>query len=219
MSTRRSGTRSLLLGCGAIALLAAPAADRAQTARSGGDAGANAQLVQQLQQLGSERTALEGENAHLKSQLESVRRDRDALKSGKESDERKFTAVQAVVAKAVAVQEAKDKELAAARARLEEYLAKTDENERALEQAQATRAAVGEEGARHRAELDECAHRNERLYAVSGSLLDDLDAGGHRSAARSDPFIAQTRDELAHYLDDYLHRPASSAPATLDPGR
>ncbi len=51
----------------------------AQTTRSGG--GANAQLMQQMQQLASERTSLQAENAKLKKELDDLRKDRDALKN------------------------------------------------------------------------------------------------------------------------------------------
>src|SRR4029077_20562844 len=59
----------------------------AQTARSGGNA--NAQLMQQMQQLASERTSLQADNAKLKKELEELRKERDSLKSSHEGLERR----------------------------------------------------------------------------------------------------------------------------------
>src|ERR1700726_2838508 len=65
----------------AIGLLTTSA--HAQSARSGG--GASAQLLQQMQQLASERTSLQAENAKLKKDLEDLRKDRDALKNSQQA--------------------------------------------------------------------------------------------------------------------------------------
>ena len=62
-----------------LTLVSVTGTARAQTARSGG--GANAQLLQQMQQLASDRTSLQAENAKLKKDLEDLRKERGPLAS------------------------------------------------------------------------------------------------------------------------------------------
>src|SRR5262245_28815048 len=59
----------------------------AQTARK--DNGNNAQLMQQMQQLASERTQLQAENARMKRELDELRKERDGLHAGKESNDKR----------------------------------------------------------------------------------------------------------------------------------
>src|ERR1700738_3736915 len=73
-----------------VALTLAGGSVHAQTARSGG--GASAQLLQQMQQLASERTALQAENAKLKKDLEAMRKERDTLKGGQQALDRRAKA-------------------------------------------------------------------------------------------------------------------------------
>src|SRR6516165_5040746 len=74
-------------GVAGIIAAAAVGVAVAQTARSGGNA--SAQLMQQMQELASERTTLQGENDKLKKQLADVTKDRDALKAGQQAVERR----------------------------------------------------------------------------------------------------------------------------------
>ena len=83
----------------------------AQSARSGG--APNAQLLQQLQQLGSERTALQAENGRLKKELEDMRKERDTLKSSAQGSTAR------IKASAAAVQHS-DEQRAAAEAELKQ---------------------------------------------------------------------------------------------------
>src|ERR1700730_2180836 len=83
MNGLRSNT--LAVGLGVLTLLSVSA--QAQTARSGG--GASAQLLQQMQQLASERTGLQAENAKLKQDLEDMRKERDALKAAQQAVDRR----------------------------------------------------------------------------------------------------------------------------------
>ncbi len=67
---------------GLAAVVLATAAS-GQTARSPG-ASPGAQQMQQLQQLASERTALQAENARLRADLEQARKERDALRQSQQ---------------------------------------------------------------------------------------------------------------------------------------
>jgi len=79
----------------ALGLLAVAPAVQAQSARSGG--GANAQLMQQMQQLASERTSLQAENAKLKKDLEDLRKERDTLENGQQALDKKAKASEAAL--------------------------------------------------------------------------------------------------------------------------
>jgi len=77
-----------------LALAVGPLA-QSQSARSGG--GASAQLLQQMQQLASERTSLQSENAKLKKDLEDLRKERDTLKNGQQALDKRAKASEAAV--------------------------------------------------------------------------------------------------------------------------
>src|SRR6266436_1885217 len=77
-----------------------------QTARSGG--APNAQLMQQMQQLASERTSLQAENGRLKKELEDLRKDRDSLKSGQKAVDARLKNGEAALRQSVAQRESAD---------------------------------------------------------------------------------------------------------------
>src|SRR5215469_13366038 len=81
----------------------------AQTARSGGSA--SAQLIQQMQQIASERTTLQAENDKLKSQLAAVTKDRDALKAGQQAVQRRAQDSSAALARSNTQRTATEQEL------------------------------------------------------------------------------------------------------------
>src|SRR5262245_51981874 len=78
----RSSTRMRRLVFAVILVTAAHAA-AAQTERAGSSA--NAQLMQQMQQLASERTQLQAENARLKKELDELKKQGKKLGEEKEA--------------------------------------------------------------------------------------------------------------------------------------
>src|SRR5262245_42795495 len=105
-----------------LAVIAMDPSARAQTARSGG--APNAQLMQQMQQLASERTTLQAENARLKKELDDVRKERDQLKKGGEASSGRVRASEAALARSVTQREAVEKELEQTKARTQELIGK-----------------------------------------------------------------------------------------------
>ena len=79
----------------------------AQTARSGG--APNAQLMQQMQQLASERTALQAENARMKKELDDLRKEREQLKNGQKSVDQRAQVSAAALARSTAERESTEK--------------------------------------------------------------------------------------------------------------
>ena len=92
----------------------------AQTTRSGG--GGNAQLMQQMQQLASERTSLQAENARMKKELAEVTKERDALKSGKTALEQRARAGEASIARNAQDKQAAESEVGKLKDRMQELI-------------------------------------------------------------------------------------------------
>src|SRR6516162_1500722 len=105
-----------------ISVAAACATAAAQTARSGGNA--SAQLVQQMQQLASERTALQGENDKLKKQLADITKDRDALKAGQQAVERRAKDATAALASSNSQRATTEQELTQTKSKMQELIAR-----------------------------------------------------------------------------------------------
>ena len=104
--------------CGAAAFTGSAAA---QTARSGGSA--STQLMQQMQQLASERTKLQADNDKLKAQLADLTKERDGLKAGQQALDRKAKDSSAALAHSAAERETTDKELTQTKAKMQELIA------------------------------------------------------------------------------------------------
>src|SRR5262245_33289086 len=90
----------------------------AQTARSGSNA--NAQLMQQMQQLAGERTALQAENARMKRELAEVTKQRDALQSGRTAADTRTKQSEVALAQSKRDKESVEHELAALKERTQE---------------------------------------------------------------------------------------------------
>ena len=108
----------LLMSLGAL-----PA--HAQTARSGG--GGNALLMQQMQQLASERTSLQAENAKLKKDLEDLRKDRDALKTQQQVLDRRAKTSELSLKQVMEHRGSSDQELAQMKEKTQQLVAKFKE--------------------------------------------------------------------------------------------
>jgi chromosome segregation ATPase len=190
------------LACVAAAFSGSAAA---QTARSGG--GASAQLVQQLQQLASERTALQGENEKLKTQLAEVTKDRDALKASHQTVERRAKDAATALAQSNTQREAVDQELTQNKAKMQELIAKFRETIQTLRQTETAHAADKQTLATRERELAVCVDRNVALYRLNDEVLTRLDKIGFWSkAALAEPFTRIKRTQNENLVDDYRSR-------------
>jgi chromosome segregation ATPase len=193
--------------CTLLALLGlvAPVA-RAQTARSGG--APNAQLLQQMQQLASERTSLQAENARLKKDLDDTRKERDALKNAQKwNDARARTSTAAVAAEAAAQRAALEQQITANKAQTEQLIGKFKETLQSLKEVETDRATTKQTLATREQELSACVDRNASLYKLNGEVLDHFE---HESAwsrvARAEPFTQIKKVQLENLIDDYKGR-------------
>jgi seryl-tRNA synthetase len=218
---------SVILACALLA--AAPGASHAQTARSGGG-NANTQLLQQMQQIASERTSLQAENERLKKELADVKKDRDGLKAGQQGLDRRTKDAAAALARSNEQRQATDQELTQSKARMQELIVKFKETVQKFREVETENAASRQTLATRDRDLSACVDRNIALYHLNEEILTRLDTQGVWShLARAEPFTKIKRTQLENLADDYRARaqdqrvvlpgnPTSDAPASSPPG-
>ena len=214
--------RSLRLLVVASLCLAAHAAS-AQTQRSGGSGAASAQLVQQLQQLGSERTALQAENDRLKKELADAKKQQDTLKSGQQALDRKIKASEATALTSSRQRETTEAELAKTKERMQELITKFRETVQTLKEVEAGRATATQTLATRERELKSCIDRNVALYQLNDEVLNRFEhEGAWPRLARAEPFTQLKRNQNENLIDDYRARAAdqklpAAPPAAVAP--
>ena len=199
------------LGCGALGV-------HAQVARSGG--APNAQLMQQMQQLASERTSLQSENGRLKQQLADMTKERDSLKSAQSASTSRVKATAAAsaaeLAQSNAQRESVEKELKQTKDKLFDLVEKFRETAQLFRDTEADRDTLRQTAATQERELKICLDHNSALYKLNGEVLDRLD---HQSVwsrvGASEPFTKLKRIQLQNLVDDYQSR-ADDHRATAD---
>jgi chromosome segregation ATPase len=180
----------------------------AQTARDSG--GANAQLMQQIQQLGSERTALQAENARMKKELAELTKERDGLRAGKAALDRRAAASEAATALSAQSRESAEAEIERQKERMQELVARFRETAQTLRDVETERATFQQSLVARDTEVKACYERNEALYKLNGEVLARLENDGVWSRmARVEPFTKLKRVELENLVDDYRYRAES----------
>jgi chromosome segregation ATPase len=206
-----------------VGLAAASAPAGAQTARTGGNA--NAQLMEQMQQLASERTTLQAENERLKSQLADVTKDRDALKSGQQVVDRRARDAAAALAHSNAQRDSSDQELTQTRAKMQELIGKFRETIQKMRDIETENTTTKQTLATREHELSVCVERNVALYRLNDEILTHMDKQGVWSRlAAAEPFTKIKRIQNENLVDDYRARaqdqrvtPASTPPKPPSP--
>jgi chromosome segregation ATPase len=220
----RAHRTSAAVSLTALALVAAVA--QAQTARSGG--APNAQLMQQMQQLASERTSLQAENARLKKDLDQTRKERDALKGEQKALEGRARASAAAVAQESATQRANatlEQQIKTGKEQMEQLVAKFRETLQTLKEVETDRSATKQTLSNREHELSACVDRNAALYKLNEEVLTHFE---HESSwsrvARAEPFTQIKKVQLENLVDDYKARakdqrlpPAADAPSPPKP--
>lgn len=184
----------------------------AQEARSGG--GASAQLVQQLQQLGSERTELQAQNTKLQKDLEDLRKERDGLKAAQQGLDRRMQASEAALHQAQTSvsdqRNAHDKEIAKWKSELEQVVQKFRETTQTLQEVETDRNSLKQQLALTDRKMTACINNNLALYRINVEVLDHLD---HQSVwsgmARAEPFTQIKRTQLDNMVVEYQQRAAA----------
>lgn len=212
----RGHARPVLL----VALFAAgfvlPAA--AQTTRSGGD---SARAMQQMQQLASERTALQAENAKLKQQLDEAQKKLSAATAQQDALTRRAQNAEAASSRLTAASAANTESAARTRAQLEELVAKFRETAQALKQVESERNELRQQAQQEQRQLETCRDHNAQLLTINEEVLVRLENTGFwNKLAADEPFTRLKRTQLENLALDYRQRArdlAEPAPAAVPP--
>jgi chromosome segregation ATPase len=197
------GHAAVAVGC--VLLMAASVGVRAQTARSGGSA--SAQLMQQMQQLASDRTTLQAENDKLKKQLADITKDRDALKAGQQVIERHARDATAAVAASNSQRAATDQELTQVKAKMQELIARFRETIVQLRTAESESTTAKQALVTRERELSTCVDHNLALYKLNVEILTHYEKRGvFTRMAEAEPFTKIKRIQNENLIDDYRGR-------------
>jgi len=208
----------------AIASHGMPAAG--QTARSGGGNAQAQQQLQQLQQLASERTALQSENARLKEQLAESQRKLDALQTGQSALARRAQSAEATSARLVAGNASAAESAQRSRAQMEELVGQFRTTAQSLREVEGELNTLRDQAQVNERQLATCREHNAALLQINEEVLVRLENTGFWSKLAADePFTQLKRTELKNLADQYrsqaaqLAVPAPSAPppATATP--
>ncbi len=187
----------------------------AQTPRSGG--GASAELYQQLQELGSERTSLQAENERLKKELDDMRKERDALKSAQKGLGARAQTAEAELAQSASQRETLQTQLDRMKAQTQELIAKFRETIETFRGVEADRNQTKQTLAARERDLKVCTDRNAALYKLNDEVLTRWDRETVWSRmSRTEPFTKIARVRLENLIDDYKTRANEQQ---LTPGR
>jgi hypothetical protein len=177
----------------------------AQTARSGG--GANAQLMQQMQQLASERTSLQTANAQMKKELDDLRKERDSLKKSQQAVDVRLKSSEAALARNATQHDSTEQELKQTKDRMQELVVKFRETIQTLRQVESERASAQQAFGASDRDLKVCVQHNAALYKLNEEVLDRFE---HQSAftrmATIEPFTKVKRVQLENLVDDFKSR-------------
>ncbi|HEY4340733.1 MAG TPA: hypothetical protein VGM97_12385 [Steroidobacteraceae bacterium] len=180
-------------------------AAHAQTARSGG--GASAEMMLQLQQLTSERTALQSQNDGLKKQLDDMRKERDALKGAQGSIDQRARASALALTQSSAQRDALQKELDDTKTKMQELVDKFRGTIQSLHDTESDRTTVKQTLATREQQLKVCVDHNQQLYKLNDEVLKHLD--GQTAWTRleaKEPFTRLKRVQLENLADDFRAR-------------
>jgi hypothetical protein len=204
LQSRAAIVAMLLLVCFTI-----PHEVSAQEARSGGGS-PNAALLQQLQQLASERTDLQAQLAKLQKDLESMRRERDTLKSGQTAADRRAqqseSAVHQIQQNAAGRQKTADDNLARSKAQLDQLVAKFRELAQTLRETESDRNTLQQKVAAQEHTANVCTDDNASLYNLNTEVLDHFEHAGLAGMLRADPFTKIARTRLDNTVLEYKQR-------------
>ncbi len=177
----------------------------AQTARSG--SGPSAQLLQQMQQLASERTSLQAENAKLKKDLEDAHKERDSVKNAQQALDRRAKSSEVSLRDSVSQRAAVDKENAQLKEKMQQLLDKFKETIATLRQVETEATTAKQTLASHDQQMKVCVEHNLALYNLNQEVLNRLE---HQSAftrvAQLEPFTRIKRTQLENLVDEYKTR-------------
>ena len=194
--------KAILYSLAVACVLALPA--HAQVQRSGN---ADARVAQQLQQLTSERAALQAENARLKQDLDQLKAQLQKSESATKTLQARTKALEQNAGRGNAASQQAEEQLERSRTQLQELVGKFRETAQTLRDVETERDGIkGQLGLKER-ELKTCVDRNASLYNLNTEVLDRMENRGFFSGlAEREPFTRLKRVELENLIDEYKYR-------------
>jgi hypothetical protein len=190
--------------CVAAVLLVIGVAAQAQTQRSGN---ADARVAQQLQQLSSEKVALQAENNKLKQELEQVKAQLQKSASASKDLENRNKVLQASAGRGATNSQQTEEQLERSRAQLQELVTKFRETAQTLRDVEVERTTVKSQLAAKEREYKVCVDRNVGLYELNKEVLNRMeDRGFWSQVSEREPFTRIKRTQLENLIDDYRYR-------------
>ncbi len=185
-----------------LAVVAVPA--HAQTTRSGGD---NARAMQQLQQLASERTALQAENVRLKRELEEAQQKLAAASAQQGALARRAQAAEVATSRLAASNDASAESAARTRAQLDELVVTFRETALLLKDTETERNTLRQQLQAAERQLGTCRTHNAELIDMNDEVLERLeDTGFWTRLAAAEPFTRIKRTRLENLAAEYRGR-------------
>ena len=179
-------------------------AAQAQVQRSGN---ADARVAQQLQQLSSEKAALQAENNTLKQELEQVKAQLQKSSSASKELENRNRVLQASAGRGSASSQQTEEQLERSRAQLQELVTKFRETAQTLRDVETERTAAKTQLAAKERDYKVCVDRNAGLYEINDEVLDRMeDRGFWSQLTEREPFTRIKRTQLENLIDDYRYR-------------
>lgn len=176
----------------------------AQTERSGND---TARVMQQVQQLTAERTALQGDNDKLKKEVEALKAQVATLEGARGALERKALAAEAASARLNNSTSANAEALERSRAQMRELVEKFRETADNLRNIEIAKDNANVELNARQQDLKVCVDRNAGLYELNSEILAKMEDRGFWSSLGSrEPFTRIARTRLENLIDDYRYR-------------
>lgn len=176
----------------------------AQVERSGN---ADARVMQQLQQLTSERASLQAENSQLKKTLEELKQDLQKATGAKVAAENRAKTLAANASRGEAVEQQAEEQLERTRTQMQELVTKFRETANTLRDVETDRDTTRSTLAARDRELRSCIDANAGLYNLNDEVLDRMESRGFWSnVGEREPFTRLKRVQLENLIDDYKLR-------------
>jgi cell division septum initiation protein DivIVA len=185
------------IGCVAVLTLLCSSGAQAQVSRSGGGSGASAQLMQQYQQVLTERTQLQTDNAKLKKDLDDAKQQLAAAKRESATLTANSGKAQAEVTAAQMGRQNAEKVLEALRTQAQQLVNRFRDTVATLRGVETERGQLQQQLAQRTAQFDNCVDRNVQLFQINTEVLSRLQHQSvFTSASKMEPFTRITRTRL-----------------------
>lgn len=192
-----------LVVCALAGLLSAPASI-AQSERSGND---TARVMQQLQQVTAERTALQADKDRLQKEVDNLKAQLAPLQEERGALTRKAQVAEAAAARLAGSSEANSAAVERSRVQMQDLVTRFRETAQNLQDVEADRNAARGLLAAKDQELKVCIDRNAGLYSLNSEMLEQMEGRGFWSGVgEREPFTRLARTRLENLIDDYRYR-------------